>query len=303
MRIGIAQVDGKLPNLALMRLSAYHKRRGDSVEWYAPLARYGRVYASKIFTFTPDDPYLPPDAIRGGTGYDIRSRLPDEVEECAPDYSIYPSERNAYGFLTRGCINRCPWCVVPEKEGALSVYSDIETIYRESGNRRNIVLMDNNFISAPLDFCREQVEKMRRLNLRVDFNQSTDARLYNEETAAIMAAVPWLKYPRLSCDYDAEIPAVINAMKLLRRHGCSGEIMVYILAYNGEVDSALHRINSLVSADPRCVPFVMPFRNLHDDSDPPNQELKDLARWVNRVILRKSCSFEEYRKTMGRETP
>lgn len=291
MKVALRQIDGKLPNLALMRLAAYHRARGDEVEWFAPLARYDRVYASKIFTFTPDDPYLPPDAIRGGTGYDIASRLPDEVEACEPDYSIYPDFQEAIGFLTRGCVNNCPWCVVPRKEGHIRVVSDIERIAQ---GRRHVLLFDNNFVAAPIEFVREQVEKMRRLKVRVDFNQATDARRYTEEVAEIMAHVPWIRYPRLACDWDGMVPHVVRAVSLLRRFGWGGEVMVYVLAKNDGIDSALMRIAKLSEADPNIVPFVMPFRNLDDDSDPPGPRLRALARWCNRSALRKSCKFAEF---------
>lgn len=224
MRIGLCQVDGSLPNLALMRIAAWHRSRGDAVEWFMPLMRYEKVYASKVFTFTEDDPYLPEDAIRGGTGYDIGSRLPEEIEACDPDYSIYPDFREAIGFLTRGCVNQCPWCVVPRKEGGIRVVGDIE---RVAQGRKRVLLFDNNFLAAPREFVREQVGKMRRLGLRVDFNQAMDARLYDEETAAIMAKVPWLKYPRLACDTDAVQPKVIQAVRLLREFGWKGEVFVY----------------------------------------------------------------------------
>lgn len=291
MKIALRQVDGKLPNLALMRIAAWHKARGDEVEWFAPLARYDRVYASKVFTFTPDDPYLPDDAIRGGTGYDIASRLPEEVEACDPDYSIYPDFKEAIGFLTRGCVNNCPWCVVPRKECGIRVVSDIERVAR---GRRHVLLFDNNFLAAPIDFVREQVEKMRRLRVRVDFNQATDARLYDEERSEIMAGVPWLRYPRLSCDTDGMVPFVVAAVRRLRAFGWGGEVFVYLLAKNDGIDSALMRIAKLLEADAKIVPFVMPYRNLDDDSDPPGPRLRALARWCNRSGLRKSCSFSEY---------
>lgn len=293
MRIAIRQVDGKLPNLALMRLAAYHKARGDEVEWFAPLARYDRVYASKVFTFTPDDPYLPPDSIRGGTGYDIRSRLPEEVEACDPDYSIYPDFNEAIGFLTRGCVNRCPWCVVPEKEGGIHVVGDIE---RVAQGRRRVLLFDNNFLAAPIEFVREQVEKMRRLKIRVDFNQATDARLYTEDTAPIMARVPWIRHPRLSCDTDGMVSHVLRAVRLLRENGWTYEVFVYILAKNDGINSALDRINRLTSADRYIIPFVMPYRDLHSNENPPSRRLRDLARWCNRQTLRKACRFEDYHR-------
>ena len=298
MKVAISQIDGKLPNLALMRIAAWHKAQGDEVEWHTPIVPYDRVYASKIFTFTPDDPYLPADAIRGGTGYDIASRLPPEIEACAPDYTMYPDFREAIGFLTRGCPNKCPWCVVPRKEGSIKIVSDIETVAQ---GRKRAILFDNNFLAAPLEFVREQAEKMRRIGVRVDFNQATDARLYNEDTARIMAEVPWIRHPRLSCDTDAMVPHVLRAVSLLRRFGWRGEVFVYILAYNSGVDSALDRLSRLSSADAGIVPFVMPFRDINGDSDQPSRRLRRLARWCNRQWIRKACSFDEYCRTNALE--
>ena len=126
MRVAIHDADitqlktnNKFPNLALMKISAYHKARGDSVEWFMPLysSLYDRVYSSKVFDFTPEDPYLPEDTIKGGTGYGIFEDLPDEIDKMFPDYSIYPECDYAIGFLTRGCINKCPWCYVPVNGG------------------------------------------------------------------------------------------------------------------------------------------------------------------------------------------
>ena len=297
MRVAIHSVDGhNYPNLALMRISAWHKAQGDSVEWFAPLGQYDRVYASKVFIFTPDDPYLPPDAIRGGTGYNVESRLPPEIDAAKPDYTIYPQFDAAYGFLTRGCVNKCPWCVVPRKEGGITIAGDIEDICNtNTGFRRKAILMDNNFLAAPLDFVREQIDKMRRLKIRVDFNQATDARLYDDERAELMAAVPWLSMVRISYDTDAMLPICIKAIKALRRFGCKKDILVYVLAKNGEIESALRRIYGLMDADRRAVPFVMPFRSLTDKSIQPNAELRALARWCNRAWLRKSCRFEDYK--------
>mgnify|MGYP000762924713 FL=1 len=106
MNIGILAVDSNFPNLALMKISAYHKARGDQVEWYNPLCEYDKVYAAKVFTFTPDyNYYINTNQIeKGGTGYDIEKVLPVEVDRIQPDYSIYNIDSNlSYGFLTRGC--------------------------------------------------------------------------------------------------------------------------------------------------------------------------------------------------------
>ena len=132
MNIGLIDVDSNhnrkkwgatvFPNLALAKLSAWHKKRGDNVEWYTPFSYYDVVYMAKVFTYTPDYGYVIDNAdeiVKGGTGYDVNSALPDEVDRLQPDYTIYPDvpKDYAYGFLTRGCPNKCFWCVVPKKEG------------------------------------------------------------------------------------------------------------------------------------------------------------------------------------------
>lgn len=113
------------PNLALMKISAYYKSFGVKPEWWNPLYRYDRVYSSKVFDFTPMDPYLPEDAILGGTGYrhiPIDRTLPSEIDRMYPDYTIYPECDYAIGYLTRGCVRNCRWCVVPLKEGHIRPY-------------------------------------------------------------------------------------------------------------------------------------------------------------------------------------
>ena len=107
------------PNFALMKLSAYHKARGDTVQWWNALDNplYDKVYSSKVFDFTPENMYLPPDTIKGGTGYGLYTELPPEIDNQFPDYSIYPECDYAIGYITRGYPNRCGWCVVPIKEG------------------------------------------------------------------------------------------------------------------------------------------------------------------------------------------
>jgi len=105
------------PNFALMKLSAYHKARGDTVEWWNAInnANYGAVYSSKVFDFTPENPYLPGNTIKGGTGYGLYAELPPEIDGLFPDYSLYPECDYAVGYMTRGCPNRCKWCVVRKK--------------------------------------------------------------------------------------------------------------------------------------------------------------------------------------------
>ena len=173
-KIGIIDVDGQgkkkkwgatvYPNLALCKITAYHKAKGDTVERYDPLfsGHCDKVYMSKVFNFTPDFQY-PIDAdeiIKGGTGYDLTSQLPQEIDDMQPDYSLYPYVPSdiSYGFLTRGCPNKCPWCVVPRKEGKIHPYWDID---RVANGRKKVVLMDNNILAAG-DYCIEQLQKIIR---------------------------------------------------------------------------------------------------------------------------------------------
>lgn len=133
----------KFPNLALMKLSAFHKSRGDIVEWFNPMFQYDKIYSSKVFTFTLEDPYLPVAAIRGGTGYNNNVKLPVAAEHICPDYGLYGNSFSV-GFLTRGCNRTCEWCVVPSNEGKVAAYADID----EFAQHNEVVLLDNNVLQC-----------------------------------------------------------------------------------------------------------------------------------------------------------
>lgn len=240
MRIALHDADStNFPNLALMKLSAWHKARGDHVERFMPLDRsaYDVVYSSSVFIGKPAFTDLPDNALRGGTGYGLFENLPDHIEHICPDYSLYrflldrknrnrkkPEPEYSLGFLTRGCPNNCPWCIVPRKEGQIRAHADIEEFCRH----KYVVLMDNNVLAC--DHGIDQIEKMARLGLRVDFNQGLDARLIDEPIARRLGALKWFKPLRLACDRKAQMPAVEKAVKLLRAAGCRPvEYFCYVL--------------------------------------------------------------------------
>ena len=172
---------------------------------------------SKVFTFTPDYPYgFPCEVIKGGTGYrDYATVLPPEVEHTCPDYGLY-NYPAAIGFLTRGCVNRCPWCVVPRKEGALRGNADIEEFL---DGRRNAVLLDNNVLASGWGL--EQIEKIIRLGVRVDFNQGLDARQIarNPPIAELLSRVKWMRYIRMAYDSTAVRDDVRKAFARLKKCG------------------------------------------------------------------------------------
>ena len=295
MKIALVDVDGhNFPNLALMKLSAWHKAQGDSVEWYDPLfSRPDRIYASKVFTFTPD--FLDyaagdPEPVRGGTGYDPNEKLPEDVERMIPDYSMYPDFSAALGFLTRGCIRNCAWCIVPQKEGLLQEVDDIE---RVSAGRQEVVLLDNNFLAADEEFVWEQLEKAARLRLKLDFNQGLDSRLVTPENARLLASCRWIRYIRFSCDTVSMIEPIRRAVSLIRESGFKREIFCYMLVT--DIGDAETRLRALV--DLNVIPFAQPYRDFTADSTPTAEQRK-FSSFVNvkgGKLCRKMC-FSEYYK-------
>lgn len=288
MKVGIAQVDGKWPNLALMKLAAHHRRLGHDVEWFNPLFReeYDAVYASKIFDFTPDDPYLPPDAVRGGTGYNLESTLPPEVEARFPDYSVYPGLDYAIGFTTRGCIRRCPFCVVPEKEGRLRIVGDLYSFWRPETGFRKVRLLDNNLTAAPWDHFRRVFGQLIENRLLVDFSQGLDARLICDDHARLLAKVRIWKQLRIAWDRPEDEAVVRRGIKILLRHIPAWKVMCYVLiGFDTMPEEDLYRIEALrgIGIDP----FAMPY----DRRDPYQAAL---ARWVNHKAIFNTLSWAEY---------
>lgn len=296
MKVSLVDVDGhNFPNFALMRIAAWHKAQGDVVDWYQPLfSNPDKIYASKVFTFTPDyTEYAAgdPEPVKGGTGYRMYNELPEEIDRMLPDYSIYPQYDYAIGFLSRGCIRNCPWCVVPRKEGGIRQYDDIERIAQ---GRKHVVLMDNNFLANEEGFIKEQIEKSVKAKLRMDFNQGLDARLVTPEVAKLLTAAKWNRYIRFSCDTSGMIEPLSKAVKMLRQTGYNGEIFVYVLAQ--DPTESLDRIQRILAIDKKITPYCQPFRNFDGDGKVTDHKLERLARWCNKVWIRKSCKFEEYNR-------
>lgn len=296
MRVGLVDVDGKgkgFPNLALMKLSAWHKAQGDSVEWADPMfGEYDRVYMAKVFTFSEDNHDVwNCEVIRGGTGYDIEGKLPEDVDAMQPDYSLYGIEGLSYGFLTRGCVNKCPWCIVPRKEGAVSAYRDIDEV--ANGNR-DVVLMDNNVLAS--EYGLAQLDKIVERGLRVDFNQGLDARLIDDRVAEKLAKIKWLKYIRLACDKKGQVPHILKAHELLAKYGYKKEIFCYFLI--DEWDDVWVRLEVL-----RQYRWFSPHGQPYRDFNNPNQVIpqwqKDLARWMDNKFLYRSCDFKDFEPRKG----
>lgn len=303
MRIGLIDCDHTgYPNLALMKISAYHKANKDEVEWYNAFELYDKVYASKVFNFTPDPlPYIifpeGTEVVKGGTGYDIHSTLPEDIEYCTPDYSLYPriDRRTAYGFLTRGCPNHCKWCVVPHKEGAVKPYMDIDQIAVQGRDR--IILMDNNVLAS--EFGIQQIEKIATHSPRlyIDFNQGLDARLVTPRTASLLATCHWLQHIRFACDTDAQIEQCLAAMEMVNSGGGKHHFLLYTMIH-GSIESNYKRLMFWRKYSNVRI-HAQPFRTYGAEVNSIPQWQKDMARWANRRELYKSCDFMDYQPRNG----
>lgn len=301
MKIGLIDVDWhNFPNLPLMKLSAYHKSIGDSVEWYEPMfsGHMDKVYMSKVFTFTPDYEYCidADEIIKGGTGYsypDGVEALADEIEHIYPDYSIYYEKLpvvkdTAYGFLTRGCPRGCDFCIVGKKEGRCSVkVADLSEFWN---GQKNIVLLDPNMFA-----CRDWKVLSQQLidsGAWVDFSQGCDIRIMTDEKAEYLKQI---KIKQIHFALDRYEDKDIIVPKFKRFSELTGwkywKMTVYCLCnFNTTFEQDLERIYTL--RDLGYSPYVMLYEK---EKLPVGHKLRKLQRYVNsRAIFRSCNSFEDY---------
>lgn len=296
MKIGLIDVDShNFPNLCLMKISSYHKRRGDSVEWCNLFEHYDRVYMSRVFDDTYTEDFMTAinadEIIKGGTGYDLKNKLPDDIEHIYPDYSLYPdlTKDTAYGFLTRGCPNACPFCIVSKKEGRKSVkVADLGEFWN---GQKNIKLLDPNLLA-----CNEHLTLLQQLidsKAVVDFTQGLDARLINENNIEMLAKIK-VKMVHFAFDLMKNEKAIIKGLKIYKEYTGVDERKtgVYILTnYDTTHDEDLYRVYAV--RDLGYMPYVM----IYNKPSAP-QITKDLQRWCNsRFIYRASGKdFSKYKR-------
>lgn len=284
--IGLHDADSTgFPNLALMKLAAWFRSRGQAVEFYTPGRSYSKVFSSKVFTFSDEQP-LPENAILGGVGRNV-TRLPVEVEHLCPDYSLYGIEYSM-GFLTRGCPNHCGHCVVPQNEGTLREHAE----YQEFTRHKDVVFMDNNVLAS--EHGLRQIELLGDTKHRVDFNQGLDARRIGAPEAKLLSKLKWLSPLRLACDSTAMMKTVHKAVEILRWYNVSPRTyFCYVLVQ--DVAETAERVKFLkgIGVDP----FAQPYRDRLNT--PPTRLQRRFARWVNTRALFRSLTWEEYQQIQG----
>lgn len=315
MRIGLIDLDNRdkkknvFPNLPLMKLSAWHKARGDTVEWYEPMfsGHMDKVYVSKIFSFTKDFEYYidADEVVWGGSGYAISlqdgkevynkskdNNLPYEIEHIYPDYSIYGITDTAYGFMSRGCPRGCDFCHIKAKEGLKSIkVADLKEFWN---GQKNIELCDPNTLA-----CKDWKDILQQLidsKAYVDFNQGVDIRLMTQEKAEMLAQVKTklihFAFDRYQ-DWNIVAPKLKTYAEQVGANYCRQKVSVYVLCgFDTTMEQDLERIYYIRSLNMN--PYVM----LYDkDNIPKGHKLRKLQRWVNNRIIFWSCeTFDEYMK-------
>lgn len=308
MKIGLIDVDGhKFPNIPLMKLSAFHKRNGDSVEWYEPMfsGHMDVVYMSKVFSFTDDYQYhIDADRIhKGGSGYAIETvngieqynkamdaPLPLHIEHMMPDYSLYNIHDIAYGFLTRGCPRGCAFCHVKDKEGRYTYkVADLNEFWN---GQKNIVLCDPNILACKV--WRDLFDQLQDSKAWVDFNQGLDIRMMDDEKAKALSCI---KTKKLHFAWDRYQDKETILPRLQRFRELSNvrqkDLVVYVLCgFDTTFEQDLERINILREIG--FAPYVMLYDKEHI---PAHTDLRRLQRWVNSRWVFWSCeSFDDYKK-------
>lgn len=311
MNVKIVQIDGKLPNLALMRLSAWHKARGDAVTFTRETGhglfepRYDRVYGSTIFKFSADKTArlkaTYPEAIIGGTGSSDAITVEAVIgDDAGLDYSLYPAYAPSLGFTQRGCRLSCKFCVVPGKEGKARSVATIDNIWRGHGHPRHLHLLDNDFFGQPEEQWRARIAEIRNGKFKICLNQGINVRHITQEAAEALASVEYrddsFSERRVYTAWDnlKDEAIFFRGIDLLEAAGISPKrVMAYMLVgfdKRETWDRIWHRFSRMVERGIEPYPMVFDCRA----TDPSRyRELKRLQRWTVTGLYR-AVPFKDY---------
>jgi hypothetical protein len=304
MNIGLWSDSHNFPNLALMKISAWHKAKGDNVEFVFPMSHYDKVYVSKVFgdeySQLPTYHFNADEVEYGGTGFAITiengkevyhkdrdKNLPYEIEHIYPDYDLYPelTQDTAYGFLTRGCCNDCSFCIVSKKEGRCSTkVANLEEFWR---GQKKIKLLDPNILA-----CKDRIdllEQLKNSKAKVDFTQGLDARFMTEEIAYLLKDIN-KEMVHFAFDFMKNEKAIIKGLKTYAKivGDNSRQNIVYMLTnYDTTHEEDLYRIKAIEDCG------LSPDVRIYRKSTAP-QITKDLQRWCNNRFIYRTTKWEEY---------
>lgn len=307
MKILLIDADSTIPNLALMKLSSHYKTYGAEVKllrlnipyypnrkkkvYHIDTEEYTLAFCSIIFPSSKE--YITGDGIEyGGTGYSISSKLPEEIEACDPDYSIYPDNDISYGFLSRGCIRNCSFCFVPEKEGYIYRDSTIDQIVKH----KKVKFMDNNFLALPdrKELLLELIEK----NIRCQFNQGLDIRLVDQEISGLLSKLNYMGEYIFAFDNIKTKNIIERKLELMGwRKDWQFKFFVYVHP-DMPIRDTLDRVEYLY--ENKCLPYIM--RDISCWDSDYSRFYTDLASWCNQPSFFKKMTFEEFlnKRHMGK---
>jgi hypothetical protein len=288
MNIKLIDVDSKIPNLALMQLAAYHRANGDTVGF--DVSNPDKVYISCIFkknaeaargisTYFPDA-----DVVMGGTGINLKTTIPEDAQKAYPDYNLYPNMNYSLGFTTRGCIRKCGFCVVPEKEGMIHRWQHIKEFYNPKF--KDVALLDNN-ITACKDWFFENTDFILEKGLKLKLICGMDIRLITEEIAQRLKLIKWISGNfSFAFDNPQDEKKVLKGIEILQQAGINlRNVSFFVLTgYNTSFSEDIYRCNVLREHGTNA--FVMQYL--------PNANTRKLARWANRRWIYWKIPFEEY---------
>ena len=285
MKVGLFNLEPKIENTAMMKVSMYHKKRGDVIEEYFPLFHksYDKIYCFSLFTWTkkPRKEFRK-DMTCGGTGFDLKTRLPYEIDKLKEiDYSLYPDCDCSYIWFSRGCIRDCAFCCVREKEGYIT---SVEP-YDLNPNGKYISVMDNNFFANPE--WREAIKQLKKWNLPVDF-QGVDIRLLDPEKCKLLNSIPLVNVAKIHIAWDFPKENLLPKIKEVLKYIKSYKFMCYVLiGFNSSEEEDMYRVERL--RELKIDPFVMPYNKF-------DSYQRRFARWVNRKELFYSVTWENFNK-------
>lgn len=279
MKILIIDIDSKIPNYALKKIEKYHLDKGDEVVWNLPLYRQlaDKVYVSCVFTKNRDLCFQwedDPKCLIGGSGYDLSIKLPDEIDQVKPHINL--------GFTTRGCIRKCEFCIVPQKEGNIKIEADIYDLW--DGKSKDVVLLDNNILALPKHF-KLICQQARENKIRLDFNQGLDYRLLNQE---IINELKTISHQELHFAFDnpGEINGIDKAIDLLQKNKINRCNWLVLCGFNTTFEQDLFRVNYLKSRNQNA--YLMRYNGK------TTKELTRLSRWVNNRSWFHAISWEYF---------
>jgi len=294
MNILLIDVDSKMPNLALMKLSAWHKTRGDRVVLNGKLPMIGKVYISCIFMKNKNLAFgmakmYNCEVVLGGSGINLTTELPYIVEHALPDYSLY-NIKYSMGFTSRGCIRQCSWCVVPQKEGKIRDHAPLKefTVW----DWQKLILFDNNFLVSPK--WHENLQEIIAHKTKVCFTQGLDIRLIDNENARLLAKVHYTnrhfnrKRLYFAWDIPKEEDKILQGIEILKKCGHKPQHqMFYVLTnYNTTQEQDFHRTEILIKQN------IKPYIMIYNKPTAP-QILKHYQRYINRGYHR-FLTFQNY---------